>query len=134
MKRLLSKIASTLLALIVLISTFSFTVEKHYCGDFLIDVSYVGNANPCGEKMTSSSEVKNKSCCKDEIEHIEGQDELQKNSIEELTFDQQKVFVAIAISFQQTFENIHFKEKYFKDFPPPNLYYNYQVLHQSFLI
>jgi hypothetical protein len=134
MKRFLSKISSILMALVVLVSTFSFTVEKHYCGDFLIDVSYVGNANSCGEKVDASSDIKIENCCKDEIEHIEGQDELQKNSIEELTFEQEKVLISFAISFLDIFESTHYKKEYFKDFPPPNIYYNYQVLHQSFLI
>jgi len=134
MKRFLYKIASALMALIVLVSTFSFTVEKHYCGDFLVDVSYVGNASSCGDQIDASPKVEAKSCCKNEIEHIKGQDELQKDSIEELTFEQQKMLVTFAISFQVAFENTHFKKEVFKDFPPPNLYQNYQVLHQSFLI
>jgi len=134
MKRFLYKIASTLMALIVLISTFSFTVEKHYCGDFLIDVSYVGNASSCGVKIDPSLEVKIKSCCKNEIEHVEGQDELYKKSIEKLTFEQQKALAVFAIYFQDVFEKTQLKKEPFNDFLPPNLNYNYQVLHQSFLI
>lgn len=134
MKSFLYKIATVLMALIVLISTFSFTIEKHYCGGFLVDVSYVGNVNSCGEKIESSSEVKIKNCCKDEIEHIEGQDVLQKNSIEKLTFKEQKTLISFAISFQVVFEKVSFKKKYLKDLSPPKLYQNYQVLYQSFLI
>lgn len=47
MKQFLSKIVSSVLALLVLFSTFSFTVEKHYCGDYLVDVSYLGKADTC---------------------------------------------------------------------------------------
>jgi hypothetical protein len=134
MKRFLYKIASTLMALIVLISTFSFTVEKHYCGDFLVGVSYVGSASFCDVKIDSSSDLKVNNCCKNEIEHVEGQNELHNNSIEKLIFEQQKGLVGFAFYFQNLFENTQFVEEYFKDFPPPNLYRNYQVLHQSFLI
>ena len=42
MKEFLVKISSFLLAFLVLISTFSFTVDSHYCGDFLIEVSFTG--------------------------------------------------------------------------------------------
>ena len=134
MKRFLYKIASILMALMVLLSTFSFTVEKHYCGDFLVDISFVGDADSCVEQLDSSTKMKTKSCCKDEIEHLKGQDELLKKTIEELTFDQQKSLIVFAFSFLNVFEKIQLKEEYFKDFPPPNLYQNYQVLHQSFLI
>ena len=47
MKTYLLKIASSLMALFVLFSTFSFTVEKHYCGEFLMDVSFTGAADNC---------------------------------------------------------------------------------------
>ncbi|WP_431167901.1 HYC_CC_PP family protein [Tenacibaculum halocynthiae] len=47
MKSLLYKISSLLLALLLVFSTTSFTVEKHFCGVFLIDVSFLGNADSC---------------------------------------------------------------------------------------
>ena len=134
MKRFLYKIASVLMAFIVLVSTFSFTIEKHYCGDFLVDVSYTGNASSCGVNMESSSEVDIRNCCKNEIEHLEGQDELQKKSIEELIFKQQKIVVDLAIYFHFLFEKTQFKKIYFKEFSPPDLDQDYQILHQSFLI
>ena len=74
MKKSFSKIASFLLALLVLFSTFSFTVEKHFCGEFLMDVSFIGHADDCGMDMENVS-AKKKNCCKDEVHHIEGQDE-----------------------------------------------------------
>ena len=53
MKKLVFKIASFLLAVLVCLSTLSFTVDKHYCGDFLVDVSFTGDASDCGmEKST----------------------------------------------------------------------------------
>lgn len=134
MKRFLYKIASTLMALMVLVSTFSFTVEKHYCGDFLVDVSYIGNASSCGDQIDASSKVVTKNCCKDEIEHLQGQDKLLKKTIEELTFEQEKTLVIFAFYFLSAFEKVQLKKEYFKDFPPPNLYQNYQILHQTFII
>ena len=94
MKQVISKISSFLLALLVLFSTFSFTVEKHYCGEFLMDVSYVGNADDCGmdmEKVVSSK----KNCCKDEVHHIEGQDELQQLTFDDLDFEKQHFFILV---------------------------------------
>ena len=82
MKSTLQKIGSTLLALLVLFSTFSFTVEKHYCGDFLVDVSFFGDAQDCAEELgeedcDSPQVIQKKKCCKDEVEKIEGQDDLK---------------------------------------------------------
>tara|TARA_R110002033_G_scaffold155892_1_gene192145 strand:+ start:131 stop:289 length:159 start_codon:yes stop_codon:yes gene_type:complete len=36
------KIASFLMALLVLFSTFSFTVDKHFCGNTLVDTAVFG--------------------------------------------------------------------------------------------
>ena len=78
MKKQSFNITSISLAFLVLLSTFSFTVEKHYCGDFLMDVSYVGHAEGCGMEKDASLKNNKKPCCKDEVHKIEGQDELQK--------------------------------------------------------
>ena len=71
MKEFLVKISSFLLAFLVLISTFSFTVEKHFCGDFLVDVAYVGHTDGCGMESVTSSKTSKKNCCKDEVQKIE---------------------------------------------------------------
>ena len=42
------KIFSVTLALLVLMSTLSFTVEKHFCGDVLVDVSVFTETQKCG--------------------------------------------------------------------------------------
>lgn len=137
MKPFLLKIASVFLAFSVLFSTFSFTVEKHFCGEFLVDVSYFGEAKGCGMDMDKVSKVvskKKKNCCKDEVSQIEGQDELQKSSSEELSFDKQKIILALAISYHAIFEETKLQKEFYKEFPPPDLHRDYQVLYQSFLI
>lgn len=60
MQRQVVKISSFLLVLIVLFSTFSFTIEKHYCGDFLVDVSFTGKADGCGMEMNKATTKKKK--------------------------------------------------------------------------
>ncbi len=86
MKNLFLKISSSILAVLVVLSTLSLTVEKHYCGNFLVSVSYFGNTRNCdgktGEENCNTSQIiKKKKCCNDETENIEGQDDL-KNSIQ----------------------------------------------------
>ena len=131
MKSIFNKIASISMAFLVLLSTMSFTVEKHYCGDFLVDVSIIGNADSCDMKMDLSD---SNNCCKDEIYHIEGQDKLQKNSTDDLSLNQQKIIIALVISYQTIFVDIDLEKEFYKDFSPPDILQDYQVLYQSFLI
>ena len=70
-----------LLALMVLFSTVSFTVEKHFCGDVLVDVSVFTDVEKCA--MEAMEMKQKKSCCKDEVDVLKGQDELKFNSFEE---------------------------------------------------
>ena len=46
-KQWLHKVFSISMALLVLFSTISFTVEKHYCGDFLIDTDVFSQVKKC---------------------------------------------------------------------------------------
>ncbi|MEO9569775.1 MAG: hypothetical protein ABJH82_03880 [Polaribacter sp.] len=133
MKHSISKISSILLALLVLFSTFSFTVEKHYCGEFLMDVSFIGDAVDCGMDMEKIS-AKKRGCCKDEVHHIEGQDELQQTSVDEFDFSKQQFLASFYITYNDLFIEIQSKEINYKDFSPPEILKDYQVLHQSFLI
>ena len=134
MKNVFFKIASLYLAFSVLFSTFSFTVEKHFCGGFLMDVSYVGETSGCGMKMDSKTAQKKKNCCKDEIHKVEGQDELQQTSIVKIDFKKQPFLK----SYLYVFIDVYFKKKnnntFYKDFSPPDIPLDYQVAYQTFLI
>jgi hypothetical protein len=134
MKKSLLKIASISLAFLVLFSTLSFTVEKHYCGDFLVDVSYVGHTDGCGMEMNALSKTTKKSCCKDEIHKIEGQHELQQSADVALVLKGQPEFISTIKTTKDLFQEISTKEFGFKDSSPPDIPLNYQILYQSFLI
>jgi hypothetical protein len=134
MKQLFIKIASFTLAFLVLFSTFSFTVEKHYCGDFLVDVSFTGETDGCGMQMAAVNSVKKKNCCKDEVQKIEGQDELQSNKSDTLTFEKEQLLTAFVISYKDLFVEVASKNNFYKDFSPPDIPIDYQVLYQTFLI
>lgn len=133
MKHFFSKIASFLLAIIVLFSTFSFTVEKHYCGDYLIDVSFLGNvSDSCGVELDGI--IENKNCCKNEIHHIEGQDELRQTQIDDFDFSKQQFLIYFFDSNANLFVEKESTKSYYKDFSPPDIFLDYQVFYQSFLI
>ena len=138
MKKIFYKISSFSMALLVLFSTLSFTVESHYCGDILVDISLFGKVETCGieEQKTSSSsdcDITKKNCCSDEQIIVEGQDTLK------ITFDklekEQQIFVASFIySYINLFTSSESKDFAFKDYSPPPLIRDVQILDQTFLI
>ncbi|WP_298554448.1 hypothetical protein [uncultured Algibacter sp.] len=132
LKQLLHKTFSISLAIIVLFSTVSFTIEKHYCGDVLVDVSVFSEAEKCG--MEALEILQKKSCCKDEIDVIKGQDELKVSFFEELDFEQQQFITAFVYSYINGFESLPKQTIPHKDYSPPNLVADIQVLDQVFLI
>jgi hypothetical protein len=134
MRKILLNISSISLAFLVLFSTFSFTVEKHYCGDFLIDVSYFGHAKGCGMETNTPLKTIKKSCCKDEVQKIEGQDELQKSSVTSLEFKKHNYLISVINTPKEVFEITGSRKLFYKDFSPPDIPIDYQVFYQSFLI
>lgn len=134
MKQVFTKIASFLLAFLVLFSTFSFTVEKHYCGDYLVDVSFTGNAHSCGVDLDTISEIVEDDCCKEEIQNIEGQDNLRHSQIEDLDFSQQLFLATFYISYNNLFVEKTANKTRYKNLSHLDISLDYQVLYQSFLI
>lgn len=134
MKRLVHKIASLFMAVIVLFSTMSFTIEKHYCGDFLVDISVLGNLERCEMKSEQAAVLQKKDCCSDEILHVEGQDELQKENYQTLSVSE-KLFIVSASSKKITFLASK-KQVCAKNTRPPDPHQtkNLHILYQTFLI
>ena len=130
------KIFSVVMALLVLLSTLSFTMEKHFCGDTLIDVAIFSNADTCGMKMKpiDFAQLEKDSCCKDELEFIKGQDQLKKASFKDLYVDQLFFLTVLVYSFPNTFEKVPNQVIPHKDYSPPNLVVDIHILDQVFLI
>jgi hypothetical protein len=131
MKKSLLKLVAASLAILVLFSTFSFTVDKHFCGDFLMDISFTGEADKCD--MDHSKKLR-ANCCKDEIAHIEGLDILHQQVQKDFTFKTQKVFIAFFQSYLDSFQPNKTKPLFLKDFSPPDILDDFQVSFQCFLI
>ncbi|MAD97891.1 MAG: hypothetical protein CMB99_11250 [Flavobacteriaceae bacterium] len=131
MKRF-TKIVSVVLAFFVVFSTLSFTIDKHYCGDFLVDIAVFGEADDCGMQMAKSS--KKKSCCKDEKITFEGQDLLPLQKVDQLSFDEQLFITAIFAVTEFQFFYLEKNEIPFKAFPPPDIPLDFQSEFQTYLI
>lgn len=127
------------MALIVLFSTMSFSVDMHYCGDHLVDFSFAEKVNTCMMKAEMSKstdctvmEMK-MDCCSDVEIVVEGQDDL-KISFDQLSFDQQLFVASFVYSYINLFEGLEENSIPFRDYSPPPLIRDVQILDQTFLI
>ena len=135
-KQFLYKSFSVILALFVLFSTVSFTIEKHYCGDILVDVSVFSEAQTCAMGISDKSQgttVKN-TCCKDEIKFVKGQNELKVSTFDDLEFHQQLFITTFVYAFVNPYEGLQQQVIPHKNYSPPNLVADIQVLDQVFII
>jgi len=134
--QLLHKVFSASLAFIVLCSTVSFTIEKHFCGDRLIDASVFSEPDKC--KMEAfgieSEGITKESCCKDKVDVVKGQNELLLKTFDDLNFEQQLFVSVLAYSYIKPFEGLPQLVIAHKDYSPPNLVADIQMLDQVFLI
>ena len=134
MKTNFHKTLSLTLALLVFMSTFSFTVDKHFCGSMLVDMAVFSQAKTCGMEMNAdSSSSSEDSCCTNEKTEVEGQDEL-KISFQSLELDQQLFLTTFTHSYLILFEGTAVKHVPFNHYSPPILVSDIQILDQVFLI
>lgn len=132
-KTALHKIFSISLALVVLFSTFSFKVEKHFCGDNLVDVAIFSDVKGCGMEMCKVSSKK-KSCCKNEVEIIKGQDDLKLDNFEDFALNHQFFIASFFYAYVNLFESLPNQIIPHKNYRPPNLVHDIQLLDDVFLI
>lgn len=141
MKKNIYKITATLMAFVVLFSTMSFTINSHFCGGNLVEASYFVKAKTCGMEMKQerkttkkSCSVSKKNCCKDEVKVIQGQDNLKDSSLNMLSFKQQFFIASFVYSYTNTLKGIHKKVINFKDYFPPFVVKDIQLLDEVYLI
>lgn len=116
------------MALLVLASTVSWTVDKHICMGRVMDISFFAHADDCGMDMDME-----KSCCDDESFTVQGQDDL-KISFEKFDLDQQVFLVSFVQTYFQLFKTDSEEPYAFNEYNPPPLIRDVQVLDQTFRI
>ncbi|CAM1368661.1 conserved exported hypothetical protein [Tenacibaculum sediminilitoris] len=139
MKKTFHKIASILMTFVVLLSTMSFTVNSHFCGDLLVDISYFVKAESCGMDMKQETKadgcsITKKNCCQDVASVIEGQDTLKITSFDKLSFEKQVFITSFYYNYSILFEGIHNKVVPFKNYTPPLVVKDIYVLDEVYLI
>ena len=130
------KTFSVALSFLVLFSTLSLTIEKHFCGDVLVDVAVFTETEKCADDIAVIDEtvITKKSCCKDEIDVIEGLNLLTINSFEDLDNLQKQVLLPYRFSYINSFEGSPNLVIPPKDYSSPILIKDKQVLDETYLI
>jgi hypothetical protein len=114
----------------------SFTIEKHFCGDTLIDVAVFSEVKKCNEDASGfiNEDIVEKTCCKDKIDVVKGQDEVIIKTSKDLELYHQLFIAALAYSYKNLFEGLPQLVIPHKDYSPPTLIIDRQVVDQVFLI
>ena len=131
MKNIVRRIGSFVMVMVMLFSTMSFTVLQHYCGSELIEQSVFSQVDPCCGDTDSSQDQE--VCCNNQLQIIEGQDELVSGS-SELDFLGQVFLVSYFYSNAQLFDILSNEVVPFRDYTPPLLVTDIQLVDQVFLI
>lgn len=138
MKQFFRKITAIFMAFVVLVSTMSFSISEHYCGDYLVDSALFSKAESCGMEMknpspTNDCSIQKDNCCSDIVKQIEGQNEL-KTDFFSSNFEQQIFIASFVYSYVSLFEGLDKNIVPFKNYSPPLLVKDIQILDEVFLI
>lgn len=132
---LFRKIMSMFMALTVVLASFSFSIEQHFCGSNLVDVSVVSKVESCccPALKDDSLQLKKKSCCSNISIVFEGFDNYQ-NAIS-TEFIKAPVFVETpAVQFPVAYVFGTTTKVPYANYNPPPVITDIQVRDQVFLI
>jgi hypothetical protein len=110
----MKKVFHIWLSLLLLVSTAGLSVSKHICGDTVIDIAILQQANSCH----GDAGMEMPGCCEDETSHFQVEDDFQLEKSLELKYPAE--YLVYTLSFlilnQAQKNNI---SKYFSDHSPP---------------
>ena len=138
MKKVLHKILSVFLAFTVMFSTLSFSVDKHVCMGEVTDVSYFLEAENCGmiedhnQDLDSQVAIKGIPCC-DNVQVLFPGKNVEQQALETLKIEKTYFLLAYFITSLDQIDELNLDKKIIIQ-PPPILYTDLVILHQSFLI
>lgn len=132
MKAVLRKIGSLFIAMLVMLSTMSFSVLQHFCGTELVEQTVFSAVKPCCVESDPAQDQED-GCCNEEQHTVQGQDELTRDSVD-LDLKQQAFLTAFVYSYTNLFEGLADQIVPFRHYSPPPLITNIQLIDQVFLI
>lgn len=125
------------MSFVVLLSTMSFTISMHYCGDTLVETAIFHEAKGCGmeiEKPSSEScAFINKGCCNNEQVSIDGQDELQLQ-LDTISLEQQIFSTYFVHTSINLFKGLIKSISSYEDYKPPLVKIEIFKIDESYLI
>lgn len=126
------------MAFLVLFSTMSFSMDMHFCGDTLVDFKLFQEADTCamvedGPSTDMAVDDMEMHCCSDLALVVPGQDDLQ-GTFDTLSFEQQKIIIAYTFAYLNLYDGADLQPIPFKEYSPPILIRDFQLLDQTFLI
>ncbi len=125
------------MSFVVLLSTMSFTVNMHYCGDTLVETALFHKAKGCGMGMQMPSNegcaITKKNCCNDEQVVVDGQDELQLQ-VDTISFEQHVFITSFVYTSINLFEGIDNNASSFEEYKPPLVIRQIFKLDETYLI
>jgi hypothetical protein len=128
---------SIIMAFVVLFSTLSFTVNRHYCGDTLVETAVFYKAKGCGMEMQKPSNqgcsITKKNCCNDEQLVVDGQDELQLQ-VNTITLEQQVFLTSFIYTYSNLFEISEENVTSFEVYRPPLVIRQLYKIDETYLI
>ena len=136
MKDTFRKISAVFMIAILLLSTTSFSVFKHFCNGKMVAISTEKVDSCCeSENVIKSDELNfsKKKCCKNETSTKEVLPFDSVNSIK-ITKSQTLFLTSFYYNFIVKSTVIQISKNFYKELAPPKILQNIQVLFQSFLI
>ena len=137
MNQVFHKIMSLVMAFVVLVSTMSFTVNMHYCGDTLVETAIFQKAKGCGMEMekpsTEGCSIMKKNCCADEQLVVNGQDELQLQ-VDKISFEQQLLIASFVYTYINLFEGFENNLSTYEVYKPPLVIRQIYKIDETYLI
>ncbi len=136
------KIVSFFLALIVLFTSFSFTINKHICGGKVVNTALFVSADTCGMDMTvcknksekdTETTIKKEPCCQDVVKVIQGNENNQQAQQVTLDFPQVIFLQAFVSTFVLKFQETKTVSNV-RHYSPPNLNIDILTFFQVFRI
>lgn len=126
------------MAVLLLASTTSWAIGKHYCMGRLMNISFFEHAEDCGMNMVSENEGSlqleaSNPCCIDEIVLVQGQDDL-RISFDDIRVDHQIFLISFAQNHYFLFSEFNGDLVPHELYPPPLLVKDIQLLDEVFLI
>jgi hypothetical protein len=135
MRQVFHKITSFVMAFVVFLSTMSFTMVTHFCGDTAVETAIFHKTEGCGMEMDKTSSegcsFSKNNCCDDVHFVLNGQDELR---VDKISFEQQIFVTSFIYSCTNLFEGINKSLVTYRDYQPPLVIRQIYKLDETYLI